>query len=196
MPGATRKRRTLVERKALHARIRGGESYGALMDEDPTLSERVLQRIKQQGEQLDAVDTVDSRGRTLKAKNLGKSGPRPSMPFHKELVDLCTALRERGECVTSLHMQEYIRRAHPEWLAEYVSDRVAKHRKERHADALSDICRSVLKKSDIVFRTATTSKIPPAELKSLQRDFEHRFWTKFHSYPPGSFHLHFIPSVA
>ena len=136
MPGGTRKRFTIAEKKALLARISSGALHKTLMLEDPSLNARVLGRIMEQQEQLDAKDAVDRRGRVLKTMNLGQSGPKPSMPFHQELVNLCMRIREQGKCVSTIHMLKYIRRAHPQWLKDYIDCRVAKKRANGHADAL------------------------------------------------------------
>ena len=163
------------------------------MLKDSSLSARVLGRIKQQEDALDAKDAVDRRGRVLKTTNLGKSGPKPSMPFRKDLLDLCKSIRAQGKCVAMLHMKEFIRRAHPQWLTDYIAGRVAKKRKERHADALAAMCRSLANDNDLTYRKATKSKISPARLMAIKREFASTFWSKYYSHSPGQFQTSIHP---
>jgi hypothetical protein len=85
------------------------------------------------------------------------------------------------------HLKEYIRRAHPQWVAEYIEGREAAHRQARHADALDDLCRDVVRRSNCVYRTATTSKYSSSEITKITKDFAAQFWSQHATASPGTF---------
>jgi len=84
-------------------------------------------------------------------------------------------------------MKKYTRRAHPQWLAEYIEGREAAHRQARHADALDDLCRDVVRRSNFVYRTATTSKYSSSEITKIKKDFAAQFWSQHATVSPGTF---------
>jgi len=192
--GATTRTRIPVWRKkALLAKLESGSSYAQLLSENPDLSLRTLERVKHDKARLDSTEAVDKRGRKLKTMNMGHGGRKPMMPFQDELLALVQSVREKGKSLALLHLKEFIRRAHPQWLADYIASRKAANRVERHADALDAMCRAVVQRHDYTYRRATTSKYIRSELATIKRNFAKMFWAKYAGVPSGSIQFPIYP---
>jgi len=149
----TRVRLPLWRKKELLAALDSGVPYrnAEVLCASPGVTLRTLERIKYDKARLLETVTEDTKGRKIQSNNMGHGGLAPAMAFREEILDLCKAIREKGKSLTLLQLKEYIRRAHPQWVAEYIEGREAAHRQARHADALDDLCRDVVRRSNFVY---------------------------------------------